>query len=140
MLYHDILLFAHFIGLAMGLGVGITNMVVARMVSAAATPDAASALRALPPILSRISMAGLVVLVVSGLLLLFWWGFGITNFTFWLKMLAVAGMIGIAYLMFQAQQKIRAGDLTAAAQMRQLGPAMGGLAVLVVLLSVLAFH
>jgi len=140
MLYHDILLFAHFIGLAMGLGVGITNMVVARMVSAAATPDAASALRALPPILSRISMAGLVVLVVSGVLLLISLGFGVTNFAFWLKMLAVAGMIGIAYLMYQAQQKIRAGDLTAAAQMRQLGPAMGGLSVLVVLLAVFAFH
>lgn len=140
MLYHDILLFLHFIGLAMGLGVGITNMVVARMVSAAATPDAASALRALPPILARISMAGLVVLVFSGLLLLFWWGFGITNFTFWLKIVAVAGMIGIAYLMYQAQRKIRAGDLTAAARMRQLGPAMGGLGVLVVLLSVLALH
>lgn len=140
MLYHDIVLFLHFIGLAMGIGVGITNMVVARMVSAAATPDAASALRSLPPILSRISMAGLAILVVSGLLLLFYWGFGITNFWFWLKAVAVAGMIGIAYLIYQAQQKIRAGDLTAAAQMRQLGPAIGGLGVLVTLLSVFAFH
>ncbi|MCC6735311.1 MAG: hypothetical protein IT534_04190 [Bauldia sp.] len=140
MLYHDILLFAHFIGLAMGIGVGITNMVIARMIGAAATPDAASALRSLPPILSRISMAGLVVLVISGLLLLFYWGFAITDFWFWLKILGVAGMIGVAYLMYQAQEKIRAGDQTAAAQMRQLGPAMGGLGLLVTLLSVFSFH
>lgn len=140
MLYHDILLFAHFIGLAMGIGVGIANMVVARMIGAAATPDAAGALRGLPPILSRVSMAGLGVLVVSGLLLLFWWGFGVTNVWFWLKMLVVAGMIGVAYLIYQAQQKIRAGDQTAAAQMRQLGPAIGGLGLLTTLLAVFAFH
>ncbi|MCW5716442.1 MAG: hypothetical protein KIS68_01300 [Bauldia sp.] len=119
-------------------------MVIARMVAAAATPDAAGALRALPPILSRISMAGLVLLVVTGLLLIIQMGFaGMTGWMkvwFWLKMAGVAAMIGVAYLIFQAQGRIRQGDQTAGAQMRQLGPAIGGLALLVTFLAVLAFY
>lgn len=140
MFYHDILLFLHLLGLVMGLGIGITNMVIARAAGAAATPDAAGALRSLAPMLARISMAGLVILVITGLLLLFQRGFSFLSFWFWVKVVAVAGMIAIAYLMYQAQQKIRAGDASAAAQMRQLGPAMGGLSLLVVLFSVFAFH
>ncbi|MGD9738722.1 MAG: hypothetical protein AB7O56_10780 [Bauldia sp.] len=139
MFYHDIVLFFHLIGLAMGLGIGIANILIARTAMGAATPDAASALRGLQPILARVSMIGLVILIISGLLLLFNRGFSGLSFWFWVKAVAVLGLIFIAYLMFQAQQAIRAGG-PPPPQMRMYGPAMGLLTLLIVLFSVFAFH
>lgn len=138
MFYHDIVLFLHFIGLALGMGVGVTNLVIAR--SAASSPETAGPVRALMPMLARISTAGLGILVVTGLLLIFQRGFSFLSAWFWIKMLSVAGMIAVSYLMFQAQAQIRQGNAAAAAQMKMLGPAMGGLGLLTVLFSVFAFH
>lgn len=139
MLYHDIVLFFHLIGLALGFGIGIANIVIARTAMGAATPDAAGALRGLQPVLARISMAGLAVMVVSGLLLIFERGFSDLSFWFWLKIVGAALLVAVAYLIFQAQRTIRAGG-PPPPRMRMYGPAMGILTLFTVLFAIFAFH
>jgi hypothetical protein len=113
MFWRNLLVFAHLIGLAMGLGVGIANMFIARWAASTPAPESAMALRALPPRLSQISQIGLGVLVISGLLLLFTVGgmasYAFSQFWFYMKLLAVAGMGAVIYFLYQAQVAIKAG-------------------------------
>ncbi len=140
MFYHDIVLFLHLVGLVVSVGIGITNLVIGRLAAPAATPDGAAALRSLSPMLFRIAVGGLALLIVTGLLLLFQRGFSFLSFWFWVKMVGVAGMVGIVYLMFQAMAQAKAGDTTAPAKLRMLGPAMLGTALPVVLVAIFASH
>ena len=143
--YHDVLLFLHFIGLALGLGAGLVNMALARWTRAVAgEPEKASVLASLPPRIAQLSTIGLGVLVVTGLLMLFTVS-GTTNafhyFWFYVKLLGAAGMIAIAYLVYQAQQQIKRGETPTYGQyMPLVGPAMGGLALIVILASTFVFH
>ena len=67
---NDVLLFFHLIGLVVAMGPGFANGIIVTR-AASATPEAAQALRALPPILSRVSAVGLALLIVTGPILLF---------------------------------------------------------------------
>lgn len=143
--YHDVLLVLHLVGLAAGLGVGFANMFIARWAREAQDEGTASVLASLPPRLAGLSTIGLVVLVVTGLLLLFTIngvsGYAFGEFWFYLKLLGVAAMIAVAYLMYQAQAQIRRGETPQFGQyLPMAGPAMGGLALLVTLLSAMVFH
>ena len=143
MLWHDILLFLHLIGLALGLGLGFANMFIARQVSSTENADGAAALRALPPLLGRVSQIGLGVLIVTGILLFIDWKFGspFNSVWFWLKMLVAAAMVAVAYLLFQAQAQIRRGETPRFAEwIPRAGPIMGGLALLATLFAVFVFH
>lgn len=144
MLYHDLLLFLHLVGLAAGLGVGIANMFIARWAGESESPETATVLRSLPPRLSQISTIGLVVLVVTGILLLIDVAFSSypwNQFWFWMKLLGSGAMVAIAVLVYQAQGQIKRGETPRFAQyMPMVGPAMGGLALLVVLFSAFVFH
>lgn len=143
-MYHDILLFLHLIGLTMGLGVGIVNMMLSRWAGESDNPDTASILRSLPPRLSQISTIGLVVLVITGLLMLFTLGgmatYSFNQFWFYVKLLGAGAMIAIAYLVFLAQAQIRRGETPAIAQyMPMVGPAMGVLSLVIVFISVMIY-
>jgi uncharacterized membrane protein len=145
MFWHDLLLFAHLVGLALGLGVGVANIFIARAAASAPAPDTAMALRNLPPRLSQISTIGLGVLVVTGILLLFSVGgmasYSFGQFWFWLKLVAVAGMLVVVYFLYQAQVAIKAGrEPQFKEYLPMAGPAMGALALLATIFAVFAFH
>lgn len=145
MFYHDVVLFLHLVALAAGLGIGFANMFIARWADASADDAETAVLRSLPPRLSQISQVALVVLVLTGLLLLFTVGgmasYSFSQFWFYMKLLGSGAMIAIAYLVFQAQTQIRRGETPPLMRyMPMVGPAMGGLGLLVVLVSVFVYH
>jgi hypothetical protein len=140
--YHDILVFLHLVGLALGLGVGIANLFIARGAAASESPDAGAALRTLPAKLSTISTVGLGVLIVTGVLLLLNIGFTapFRSVWFWLKMIAVAGMVVVVYFVYQGQAQIRQGKTPQFAEwLPMAGMAIGGLALLATLFAVFTF-
>src|SRR6187200_859879 len=65
-----LLLILHFLGLAMGLSVGLSNMVMMSLITSAAGPDKAVLAR-FPPKMSRVGDIGLSLLWISGLGMLF---------------------------------------------------------------------
>ena len=145
MLWHDILLFVHLVSLAVGLGLGTTNIFLARWAAQTEKVEDATLLRSLPPRLGQVANVGLAVLVVTGLLLLFTVGgmasYSFGQFWFYVKLLAVAGMVVVAYFLFQAQRAIREGRTPQFGEyLPMAGPAIGGLSLLAVLFSVFAFH
>lgn len=145
MFWRNLLVFAHLIGLAMGLGVGIANMAITRWAASSPSAESAMALRALPPRLSQVSQIGLGVLVISGLLLLFTVGgmasYAFGNFWFYLKLLAVAGMGAVIYVMYQAQVAIKAGrEPQFKEYLPMAGMIMGGLGLAATLFAVIAFN
>ncbi|MHA1559224.1 MAG: hypothetical protein ACTSWI_00935 [Alphaproteobacteria bacterium] len=144
MLYHDIVLFLHFVSLASGIGIGIANMFIARWAGEADNPDTASIMRSLLPRLAQISMISLGVLVVTGVLLLIEIAFGSypwNQLWFWMKLLGSGAMVAVAFFVLQAQRQIKRGETPQFGQyLRLAGPATGGLGLLVVLFSAFAFH
>lgn len=144
MFWRNILLFLHLIGLAMGLGVGIANIFIARWAASSPAPESAMALRALPPRLSQVSQIGLGILVITGLLLLFTVGgmasYAFSQFWFWLKLVAVAGMGAVIYFLWQSQVAIKAGREP---QFKEYlpygGMILGGLGLAATLFAVFAF-
>lgn len=144
MAWRNLLVFAHLIGLAMGLGVGIANIFIARWAASSPAPESAMALRALPPRLSQVSQIGLGILVISGLLLLFTVGgmasYAFGQFWFWIKLVAVAGMGAVIYFLWQAQVAIKAGrEPQFKEYLPQAGMILGGLGLLATLSAVIAF-
>jgi hypothetical protein len=144
MFWRNLLVFLHLVGLAMGLGVGIANLFIARWAASTPAPESAMALRALPPRLSQVSQIGLGILVVTGLLLLFTvsgmasYAFG--QFWFYLKLVAVAGMGAVIYFLYQAQVAIKAGrEPQFKEYLPQAGMILGGLGLAATLFAVLAF-
>ncbi len=144
MFWRNLLVFLHLIGLAMGLGVGIANMFIARWAASSPAPESAMALRALPPRLSQVSQIGLGILVISGLLLLFTVGgmasYAFGQFWFWLKLVAVAGMGAVIYFLWQAQVAIKAGrEPQFKEYLPQAGLILGVLGLAATLFAVFAF-
>jgi uncharacterized membrane protein SirB2 len=144
MFYHDILVFLHLVSLAVGLGLGTANIFLGRWAAASQSVEEATLLRSLPPRLAQISTVGLGVLIITGILLVFdlpsyinpW-----SHFWFWMKLLAVAGMVVIVYFVMQAQRAIRDGKTPQFGEyLPMAGPAIGGLALLATLFATFVFH
>jgi uncharacterized membrane protein SirB2 len=144
MFYHDILLFLHLVGLAVGLGIGTANIFLVRWAAQTEKVEEATLLRSLPPRLAQISQIGLAVLVITGLLLLFTVGgmasYSFGQFWFYMKLLAVGAMIVVVYFLFQAQRAIREGRTPQFGEYLPIaGPAIGGLALLATLFAVFVY-
>ncbi|MFO1183562.1 MAG: hypothetical protein U1E56_02090 [Bauldia sp.] len=139
---NDVLLFFHLIGLVVAMGPGFANGIIVTR-AASATPEAAQALRALPPILSRVSAVGLALLIVTGPILLF------TKYnwhapepvSFGIKMGLVLAIIGLfGWMQVIIAQVRKTGNAALAGRLQLLGPLMSILAVLTVIFAVAAFH
>ncbi len=90
------LLILHFLGLALGFSASIANLMVGRLIDAA-TPADRVVLTRVPPMMGHVGGAGLVVLWVSGLALVFtrWGGFGSLPGIFHAKVTAVVVLTGL---------------------------------------------
>lgn len=139
---NDLLLVLHFIGLVMGSGPGIANMVIMRA-AATATPEGAAALRRVPPMLINVSTAGLVLLWITGLIMVWtiYGGPGGLPWAFWVKIVFVLILTAVVVAMHMTLAEIRkTGNMALAARMPKLGPMAGLSALVAVIFAVIAFQ
>ena len=137
----DFLLWLHFMGIAMGVGVGIAVSRVAPRVLAAPA-DQRGQLWPLERILTRIVAAGLGILLVTGPLML-WLKLGGTaglGWPFWAKMAFVASTTLFVGLTQWANARFDRGDESAAKLISISGPMSGVSAVLAMIFAVIAFN
>ena len=137
----DILLALHLVGLMLGAGGGFGSAVTAR-VAAGRPPEQAAVLRSLGPDLARLSTAGLVVMLLTGLALVFakYGGFAGLPGLFWVKMLFVLTLTLAAIALEVTFAQVKGGDAKAAARVPALGPVAGISSMLAVIFAVFAFH
>ena len=135
-----ILLILHFLGLAMGLSVSFSGMVMGGLLDKAA-PAERPVLNRFMPVMQRIGDVGLVLLWLSGFGLLFfkWGGFVAMPPTFHLKLTLVVILTGLIGYAHSLQRKIRNGDAAAAARIQTVGKILFLLALSIVVTAVLTF-
>jgi hypothetical protein len=138
---NDVLLIIHFIGLMLGAAGGIASAVVMRM-AAKAGPEQAGALRSLGPRLAKLSVAGLVLLWLSGITLVWskWDGIGSLPGIFWVKLVFVLTLTAATAGIELTYAQIKSGNFAAAARLPMIGPAAGLSAFLAVIFAVFAFQ
>jgi hypothetical protein len=134
------LVIVHFLGLAMGLSTGFSNMVMAGLIAKAA-PNEKGVLARFPPAMSRIGAIGLTLLWASGIAIVQtrYGSFAILPRTFIIKIAAVVlltlGVIYIHILMPRAQK----GDMAAAARIQMIGKITGPFALVAIIFAVITF-
>lgn len=140
MLFNDIILIFHFLGLGLGFGGGFASAMLG-MLMAKATPADAAVLARVPPLASRLAETGLVLLWVTGLILVFTkWSLGAMPVAFWIKIAAVLVLTANTGYMHMLKGKAKAGDTAAAALIPKLGPINMVSAIVAVIFAVFAFN
>jgi hypothetical protein len=137
----EAVLWLHFLGLMMGAGGGFGSMLVMR-VALTRPPEQQSVLQSLGPVLARLSLAGLALMLATGLALVFlkYRGFAAMGQLFWVKMVFVASLTAAVIAIELTYAAVRKGDAGAARRLPALGPWAGISSLLAVLFAVLAFH
>lgn len=139
---NNILLFLHFVGLAMGFAGGIGSAVTMRF-AGGASAEGAAALKRLPPVFANISAYGLLILWVTGLILIWSVYGGPQNLPdlFWLKIVFVLLLTVLAGLQHATYAKIRrTGNAALGTRLKVLGPASGLSALLAMAVAVFTFN
>ena len=137
---NEVLLILHFFGLGAGFAASIGNFTVMQLIQAA--PGDAPVLGKVPPVLARVGQVGLGLLWITGVIMIWsiWGGPGNLEWAFWVKLLGVVLLTGIAIYLDMTIRRVRAGDMAAAAQLPLFGRIAGGLLALIVIFAVIAFH
>lgn len=137
----DFILALHFLGLMMGAGGGFGSMIVMRSV-ANRPPEEAAVLRQLGPAMARFSFAGLILMLITGLALVWlkYDGFDAMPAMFWVKMVFVATLTLAALGTEFTYAAVKRGNVAAAARLPLFGPMAGLSSLLAVLFAALAFH
>jgi len=138
------LLVLHFLGLAMGLSVSFSNMVMGAII-AKAQPAEKPVLGRFPPMMSRVGNIGLAFLWLSGLGLLQikWGGFanmGSLPWQFHAKLLLVVILSGLVGFLQAQARKLTPGDTAGMARLQMFGKVAFVTAVTIVILAVWAFE
>jgi len=141
MLLIDIVLALHLVGLMMGAGGGFGSMITARE-ALKRPPEQAEVLRTLGPAMTSFSWIGLMIMLATGLVLVFlkYQGFAGLPVLFWVKMVFVSTLTVASILVQMAYAQIRAGNVAAASRLPILGPIAGMSSLLTVIVAVFAFH
>lgn len=139
-LFNKILLMLHFVGLAMGLSVGFANMTMMSLINKAA-PTEKPILGRFPLAMTRVGNTGLVILLITGLAMVFtrYQGFGALPKTFHVKLAAVGLLtITVGYINY-LKMKIMKGDTAAVARVQAAGKIAMAMALIAVIFAVLTF-
>jgi hypothetical protein len=141
---HQFLLILHFLGLAMGFSVSFANMVIGGL-SAKATPADRAVFMRFPPAMTRVGDIGLLLLIASGLLMLFnYYGgfdaFSILGWPFHVKMTLVVILLGLIGYIHALMRQARGGNAAAAARIPMMGRLAFITAVATVVMAVLTFN
>lgn len=138
----DALLIFHFIGLMLGAGGGMGSA-VAMGAANALPPEQAAPIRGIGPALVRMSLAGLVLMVGTGVALVvvkYSADWGAMPTMFHVKLLFVLTLTIAAVAMEMVYARVKKGDEKAAGLLPKLGPVAGVSSLLAVVFAVLAFH
>jgi uncharacterized membrane protein len=135
------LLVLHFIGLTLGLSVSFASIAM-QLVMAKSAPADRAVLARFPPVMSRFGKAGLALLWVTGLTLLFtkWGGFGVLPWTFHVKLTAVVLLTITVGVIHRFEGRVRAGDASAIGKIQTAGKVAMALALVAVIFAVLTFN
>jgi hypothetical protein len=138
---NEALLFLHFVGLMLGAAGGFASAIIMRR-ALVLPADEAKVLRGLGPTLSKMSAAGVAVLWVTGLIMVWtkWSGFGGLPQMFWIKAIFIVSLTVMTALIQMTYAEIRKGNPAAAAKLPRFGPMAGISALLAVFFAVLAFN
>ena len=136
----NVLVVLHFIGLGMGMSVGFANMVMGGMIAKAA-PAEKGVLGRFPPAMSKIGLAGLVLMWVSGISIVMtrYGRFDILPRTFVYKLAAVVLLtLSVAYieLLFA---RVKKGDTAALATIQLVGRFTGIFSLAAIVFAVITF-
>jgi hypothetical protein len=137
---HQILVFLHLFGLMLGAAGGFASGLIMRR-AAALPADEARVLRSLGPMLANVSLVGLGVMWLTGLILIFtvWGGLSALPGMFWVKMVFVLALTALALATHYTYGQVAAGNAAAAARLPRLGPLSGISSLLAVLFAAFAF-
>jgi hypothetical protein len=138
----DTLLILHFFGLMMGSGGGLGSTIAMRYAMTLSLEQGA-VVRGLGPALSKMSVAGLILMWITGLAMLLWkygGALGGMPAMFWVKMGAAASLTFAVVMIQITHGKVKKGDLTVIGRFHKLGPMAGISSLLAVIFAVLAFH
>lgn len=137
----DILLAFHLIGLMMGAGGGFGSMIAMREAKAR-PPEQQAVLRSLGPAMGGFSAAGLVLMWLTGVALVFvkFHSVAALPALFWLKAVFITTLTLAAVAVQVTYAQIKTGNVAAAARLPILGPIAGASSLLAVIAAVLAFH
>jgi hypothetical protein len=135
-----LLVVLHFIGLGMGMSVGFANMVMAGVIGKAAPPEKA-VLGRFPPAMSRIGVAGLVLMWISGIAIVMtrYGRFDILPRAFVYKMIAVVLLtLSVIYieLLFA---RVKKGDASALGTIQIVGRLTGLFSLAAIIFAVITF-
>lgn len=140
MTFDHFLVIVHFVGLAMGLGSGFAQMVMAGLM-AKASPQDKAVLARFPPAMGKIGVIGLGLLWITGLSIIKtrYGTFSILPQTFIYKLTAVV-LLTLAVGAIQVlQRRAQKGDMAAMARMQMLGRLTGPLALIAIIFAVITF-
>ena len=137
---NQLLLILHFLGLALGLTASFANLAIGTLMTAA-PPAERAVLSRVPPVLSHVSGAGLLLLWATGLILVFtkWNGFASLPWQFHAKITTVVLLTAVVGYIHALQAKAKRGDSAAAARLPGVGTAALVLSVVAVIFAVLTF-
>jgi hypothetical protein len=138
-----VLLFLHFLGLAMGFSTSFANMMMSGLISKAA-PAERPILGRFPPLMSRIGTIGITLLWASGLgmLLSKWGGFGNLGSLPWqfhAKLTLVIVLTLLIGYIHSLERRMRTGDTSAVARIQAVGRVAFVVALSIVALAIAAF-
>ena len=138
---NETLLVLHFLGLAMGLSVPLANATMMRLISAAEPPDKA-VLGRFPPVMSRVGTAGIALLWLTGLTMVYtrWGGFATLPPMFHVKLAAVVLLtVTVGYIKI-VERRVARGETAALATIQKFAKVAALFAVLAVVLAVITFN
>ena len=138
---NQVILFLHLVGLMLGAAGGFASAVIMRR-ALAMPADEAKVVRSLGPILAKVSLAGLVLMWATGLILVWSKYEGLASLPqmFWVKAVFILSLTVVTGIIHMTYGEIRKGNVALAARLPKLGPMAGVSALLAVLFAVLAFN
>lgn len=138
----DALLIVHFVGLMLGAGGGFGSALAAGYAKTLAG-EQAQTVKALGPRLANMSMAGLVLMYISGIALLvlkYGGNLGVMPMMFWIKLVFVGTLTLAACAIIFTYGQIRRGNGAVEKRLPVLGPIAGMSSLAAVVFAVLTFH
>jgi hypothetical protein len=135
-----VLLFLHFLGLALGFSVSFANIVMSSLVARAA-PSEKPVLGRFPPMMSRMGTIGLTLLWITGGTLVYtkWGGFASLPWQFDVKLAAVVLLTITTRYIHRIEPLLQTGGPAVMARVQGLGKLATSLALIALLFAVLTF-
>jgi hypothetical protein len=134
------LLFLHFLGLMLGAAGGMASGILMRR-AAGMPPEQAQVIRGQGPLLANVAAAGVALLWITGLIMVFaFWSVDALSWAFWVKLVFVVILTLTVVAIHVTYSEIRrTGNLALGQRLARIGPVSGVASVLAVLFASIAF-